>query len=258
MSMWAYKGVDPRGKQVSGVRDADSPKGLRALLRREGVVVTDVSEARAGKGGGTAATSAGGGKAVLRREVDLKGIFQTVKVPEVAGFTRQLATLLKAGIPLAESLGALVDQIDNPKLKSIVVEVRAKVNEGSSLADALAKHSRVFQGVFISMVRAGETAGNLDQVLMRLADFLEGQVRLKSKILGAMMYPILMACVSAVVMCILMVAVVPKITAIYADTDKVLPWNTQFLIWMSALIGDYWWLFLILLPFVVYGIRRWM
>src|SRR5262249_16309061 len=105
MPMWAYKGVDPRGKQVTAVRAADSPKGVGATMRREGILVTDVSEARAGK---TTTASTGSG---LRREVDLRGIFQTVKVPEVAGFTRQLATLLKAGIPLAESLGALVDQI---------------------------------------------------------------------------------------------------------------------------------------------------
>ena len=252
MAMWAYKGVDGRGKTVNGVRDADSPKGVRALLRREGILVTDVAEARAGK-----AATAGGGSG-LRREVDLKGLFQSIKVAEVAGFTRQLATLLKAGIPLAESLGALVDQIDNPKLKGIVTEVRAKVNEGSSLADALGKHGKVFAGVYISMVRAGETAGNLDQVLVRLADFLEAQVKLKSKILGAMMYPVLMACVSAGVMAILMVAVVPKITAIYADTDKALPWNTQFLIWLSALIGDYWYLFLIAIPIVFFSVRAWL
>jgi general secretion pathway protein F len=252
MPMWAYKGVDPRGKSVNGVRDADSPKALRALLRRDGVLVTDVAEARGGK-----AANASGATG-LRREVDLRGLFQSVKTPEVAGYTRQLATLLKAGIPLAESLGAIVDQIDNPKLKSIVVEVRLKVNEGSALADALGKHERVFPGVYVSMVRGGETAGNLDQVLVRLADFLEAQVKLRSKVVGAMIYPILMACVSAGVMAILMVAVVPKITAIYADTDKVLPWNTQMLIWVSTIIGQYWFLIALSIPFAAIGFRAWV
>ena len=252
MAMWAYKGVDPRGKAVNGIRDADSPKMLRALLRRDGVLVTDVAEARAGK-----AASANGASG-LRREVDLKAIFQTVKTAEVAGFTRQLATLLKAGIPLAESLGAIVDQIDNPKLKSIVVEVRLKVNEGSALADALGKHDKVFPGVYVSMVRGGETAGNLDQVLVRLADFLEAQVKLRSKVVGAMIYPILMACVSAAVMAILMVAVVPKITAIYADTEKVLPWNTQMLIWVSTIIGEYWFLIALSIPLAALGFRAWV
>jgi len=252
MPMWAYKGVDPRGKQVNGVRDADSPKMLRSLLRRDGVLVTDVAEARAGK------AARANGASGLRREVDLKAIFQTVKTAEVAGFTRQLATLLKAGIPLAESLGAIVDQIDNPKLKSIVVEVRLKVNEGSALADALGKHDKVFPGVYVSMVRGGETAGNLDQVLVRLADFLEAQVKLRSKVVGAMIYPILMACVSAAVMAILMVAVVPKITAIYADTEKVLPWNTQMLIWVSTIIGEYWFLIALSIPFAALGFRAWV
>jgi general secretion pathway protein F len=261
MAMYAYKGVDPRGKSVNGVRDADSPKGLRAL-RRDGILVTDVSEARgargaSGGGGGKSGASSPGTKG-LRREVDLRGLFQKVKVPEVAGFTRQLATLLRAGIPLAESLGAIVDQVDNPKLKSIVVEVRSMVNEGSSLADALGKHGKVFEGVYVSMVRAGEAAGNLDQVLVRLADFLEAQVKLKAKVVGAMIYPILMACVSAGVMGILMVAVVPKITAIYQDTDKALPWNTQALIWLSALIGDFWYLFLIAVPLSIWAFRAWV
>jgi general secretion pathway protein F len=251
MPLWSYKGVDARGKAVTGTRDADSPKMLRAALRRDGVIVTDVGEARAGKG----ATAGGQG---LRREVDLKGLFESVRTPEVAGFTRQLATLLKAGIPLAEALGALVDQIDNAKLRTIVGDVRLKVNEGSSLADALAKHGRIFQAVYVSMVRAGEAAGNLDQVLVRLADFLEAQVKLRSKIIGAMIYPILMACVSAAVMAILMVAVVPKITSIYADTDKTLPWNTQILIFISGLVGDYWYLGLLGVPLLAAGFRAWV
>jgi general secretion pathway protein F len=252
MPLWAYKGVDGRGKPVSGARDADSPKMLRALLRRDGVIVTDVTEARAGKTPGAA-----GGKG-LSRDVDLKGLLQTVRTPEVAGFTRQLATLLRAGIPLAEALGALVDQIDNQRLRTIVGEVRLRVNEGSSFADALAKHGKIFQGVYVSMVRAGEAAGNLDQVLVRLADFLEAQVKLRSKITGAMIYPILMALVSVAVMTILMVAVVPKITAIYADTDKVLPWNTQFLIFVSTFVGNYWYLGLLGVPLAFAAFRAWV
>src|SRR6266568_5023875 len=129
MALWAYKGIGGDGKAVTGAREADSPKMLRAMLRRDGILVTDVSEARGGK------SAAAHGKG-LRREVDLGGIFGGIKKGDVATFTRQLATLLKAGIPLAECLGALFDQIDNAKLKTVVGEVRSKVNEGSSLADA--------------------------------------------------------------------------------------------------------------------------
>jgi general secretion pathway protein F len=221
MALWSYKGVDARGKAVSVTRGADSPKGLRSALRATGIVVTDVAEARGGKA--PVASSAGG----LRREVNLGASLRKIKRAEVAAFTRQMATLLRAGIPLAEALGALNDQLDNPKLQTIIGEVRTRVNEGTSFADALAKHPQVFEGVYVSMVRGGETAGNLDAVLMRLAEFTEAEVALRSKVIGAMVYPIIMAVVAAIVMTILMVLVVPKITSMYQDTDRVLPWNTQ-------------------------------
>src|SRR5450432_669898 len=121
MPVWAYKGIDSRGKSVSGAKDADSPKTLRAAMRRDGVIVTDVVEARAGK---SAKNAHGTG---LKTQVDLGGLFGGVKKPEVAAFTRQMSTLLKAGIPLSEALGALFDQIENPRLKSVVGEVRSKV-----------------------------------------------------------------------------------------------------------------------------------
>lgn len=252
MAMWAYKGVDSRGKPVQGVKDADTPKVLRAALRRDGVIVTDVAEARAGKGV-TAGLSQGKG---LRREIDLGAIFGGVKKTEIAAFTRQLATLIKAGIPLAEALGALFDQFDNPRLKQIVGEVRVKVNEGSSLADALSKH-KVFETVFVSMVKAGETAGNLDQVLVRLADFMEASIKQRSKVIGAMIYPALMAVISIIVMGVLMIAVVPKITTIYEDTDKVLPWNTQLLIFVSSMLGSNWLFILFGVIAVAVGFRYW-
>jgi general secretion pathway protein F len=254
MPMWAYKGLDARGKPTTGVRDADTPKVLRALLRRDGVIVTDVAEAKAGK---SATSSVSEGKG-LRRDVDLGAIFGSVKRTEVAGFTRQLATLLKAGIPLAESLGALFEQIENPRFKSIIGEIRSKVNEGTSLADSLSKHPKLFEGVFVSMVRAGETAGNLDQVLVRLADFMESSIKQRSKVIGAMIYPALMAVVSSVVMAILMIAVVPKITEMYKDTDKTLPWNTVLLIAMSEFIGGNWLFALFAIVAMVFFFRAWL
>jgi general secretion pathway protein F len=252
MPMWAYKGLDARGKPVQGVKDADTPKTLRAALKRDGVIVTDVAEAKAGK---TAAAGLAKGKG-LSREIDLGGLFGGVKKPEIAAFTRQLATLLKAGIPLAESLGALFEQIENPRLKSIVGEVRVKVNEGSSLADALGKH-KAFESVFVSMVKAGETAGNLDQVLVRLADFMEASIKQRSKVVGAMIYPALMAVISIFVMAVLMIAVVPKITTIYEDTDKVLPWNTQLLIWVSSQLASNWLFIVAGVIALVVGFRYW-
>ncbi len=248
MAVWAYKGIDARGKSVSGTRDADSPKGLRANLRREGIVVTDVAES---KGGKTAVAGAAKG------DVNLNHLFERVKKNEIAAFTRQLATLIKAGIPLAEALGALFDQIENNKLKNIIGDVRTRVNEGSSLADALSKHGKVFDELFISMVRAGEAAGNLDAVLVRLSEFLEDAVKLRSKVSGAMVYPVVMVIVSTIIMSVLMVVVVPQITQLFADAEHDLPWNTQLLIFTSHMIGAYWFIWIFLIPGMIYGAFRW-
>jgi general secretion pathway protein F len=252
MPVYAYKGLDGRGKTVSGVRDADSPRTLRAVMRREGVFVTNLAESSA-KGGGAAAVAGKG----LSREVNFKGFFDRVKPQDVAIFTRQLATLLKAGIPLAESLGALVEQASSDKLRRILAEVRTKVNEGSALADALALHPKVFADLYVNMVRAGEAAGNLDAILVRLADFSEGQVKLKNKVQSAMLYPAVTGVAAIGIISLLMIVVVPKITEIFRDMGKALPWNTQLLIFISNIAADYWWLMLILTGGGIYGFRRW-
>ena len=177
---------------------------------------------------------------------------------QVAVLTRQLGTLLKAGVPLAESLAALVDQVERPGLKRVLADVKTQVNEGSSLGDAMARHPKVFEDLYVNMVRAGEASGNLDAVLFRLADFLEAQNKLRGKIISALFYPIVMTVVGAGIMTILMVSVVPKVTAIFADTGKALPWNTQLLIAVSDTVSS--WKGLVLLAIVIGGVmlfRRW-
>jgi general secretion pathway protein F len=251
MPMYAYKGIGPGGKAVNGVRDADSPKALRQLMRKDGVVLTSFDISKGGKKVQSA------GKGALGRDVNFGELLGRVRKSEVAAFTRQLATLLRAGIPLAEGMAALFEQVENPKLQSIVGEVRTAVNEGSSLADALAKHPAVFDDLFVSMVRAGEIAGNLDEVLGRLAEFMESSARLRSKVQGAMIYPFLMIIVGVVIMGILMVAVVPKITLIFEQQDMALPWNTELLIVLSDLVIGYWWLLGILTGAGAYAFRRW-
>lgn len=235
MPMYAFKGVSPSGKSVSGVRDAESPKVLRQNLRKDGVLVMSFELSKGGK----AAKEQNSKKGGLSRDVDLGGLIGGVSKAEIAAFTRQMATLLKSGIPLAESLGALVEQIANMRLKTPVSEVRTNVNEGMSLADALAKHPKLFDELFVSMVRAGEVAGNLDEVLSRLADFLEASGKLKSKIQGAMVYPLVMLVVGAGIMGVLMVKVIPEITSMFTQQGKTLPWNTRLLIWSSSFIGNY-------------------
>jgi len=233
MPMYAFKGVSPSGKSVSGVKDADSPKTLRQILRKDGVLVTSFELSKGGKQAKEANAKKGG----LSRDVDLGGLIGGVKKGEIAAFTRQMATLLKSGIPLAEALGALVEQVSNLRFKTPLSEVRTNVNEGMSFADALAKHPKLFDELFVSMVRAGEVAGNLDEVLTRLADFLEASQKLKSKVQGAMIYPLVMVIVGAGIMAVLMIKVIPEITQMFTQQGKTLPWNTRLLIWSSSFLG---------------------
>ena len=236
MASFAYKGVDGRGKDVSGTREAESARALRAALRQERIFATEVREARqeAKRGDG------------LSREVDFKAYFDRVRPQDIAVLTRQLATLLRAGIPLAECLSALAEQATSEKLTRALADVRTRVNEGTSLGDALELHPKFFGELYVNMVRAGETAGNLEQVLSRLADFMDGQVRLRSKVSSALMYPLVMAFVGVGITTMLMVVVVPKITMIFADMGKSLPWNTELLIFVSNLTGNYWWLLMMI------------
>jgi general secretion pathway protein F len=257
MPMFAYKGIGANGKAAAGVRDADSPKALRQLLRKDGIVVTDVTLSKSGAGGKAAAAAANKKGGALSRSVDLGGILGGVRRAEVANFTRQLATLLKSGIPLAEALGALFEQIENVRFKVPIGEVKTAVNEGSSLADALGKHKKIFDELYVSMVRAGEVAGNLDEVLGRLADFIESSQKLKAKVQGAMVYPIIMMVIGVAIMTILMVAVIPELTKMFAQRGKTLPLNTRFLIWSSHTVGHYF-VFLILGAIALgYGFFRW-
>jgi general secretion pathway protein F len=260
MPVYTWKGLSSAGKAVGGTRDADSPKGLRLLLRKEGVFITEHREMLGGTGKAPAKSGSAGGEAVpfYKRQIDLGAMFQRVSPREVSVFTRQLATLLHAGIPLAEALGALSEQSDNKKFEVILTEVRQNVNEGSSLADTLAKHPRVFPELFTNMVRSGEAAGNLDSVLARLAEFLDAQYALRSKVSGALTYPIIMMVIGTLIMGLLMVVVVPKITAIFEDMQQTVPWNTQLLIFVSSTAANYWWLMLLVAGGVYWGYRRWV
>jgi general secretion pathway protein F len=257
--VYTWKGLNAAGKAVTGTKDADGPKGLRQNLRRDGIFVTEHREMLGGAGRAAPKVGAAGGGSVsaLKRDIDFRGLVERVRPQEVAVFTRQLATLLKAGIPLAEALGALAEQLDNRKFEVIATEIRQNVNEGSSLADAMSKHDSVFPELYTNMVRSGEAAGNLDAVLARLADFLDAQHALRAKVSGALTYPIIMMVLGTIVMGILMVVVVPKITSVFEDLGKSLPWNTEVLIFVADVAGSYWWALILLMIAGYFGYRRW-
>lgn len=259
MPVYSWKGLNGAGKTVTGTRDADGPKALRQLLRKDGIFITEHREVLAGGQRAAARSNAAPGEKVpfFKREIDFKGMVERVRPQEVAVFTRQLATLLKAGIPLAEALGALAEQGDNKKLQMVLAEVRQKVNEGSALADTLNAHPAIFPELYTNMVRSGEAAGNLDAVLARLADFLDAQHTLRSKVSGALTYPIIMVVLGTIIMGVLMVVVVPKITSIFTDMGKTLPWNTELLIFTADVMGSYWWALIVVAGLVYAWYRRW-
>ncbi len=246
MAVYAFKGVDAQtGKAVKGYRDADSAKALRGLLRREGVLLTSASVDSKQKSKGSS-------------DVDLLAYFKRPTSGDVAVMTRQLATLVRAGIPLVESISALVDQTEKESMAKVLTAIREDLKEGTAFAKALDKHKKVFPPLYVNMVAAGEASGTLEAVLERLADFMEDQARLKGKITSAMAYPVLMTIIAACLVGVLMVAVVPKVTSIFENLGQELPWYTVLLITVSDLLADFWWLLLMVLGGMFYGFKRWV
>jgi len=244
MGVYAYKGIDARGKSVKGVRDADSAKGLRTMLKRDGVLATEILEQS------EAARKAS-------RDIDFRRMFRRVSPMDVAMATRQLSVLIRSGVPLVEALSALIEQLDQPELKNAFTDTRNQVNEGSTLADALKAHPKIFLSLYVNMVAAGEASGTLEEVLGRLAEFLDEQTRLQSKVRGALAYPVVMAVVVVAILFLMMSVVVPKVTAIFENFNQTLPWYTSLLIWVSNIFSNYWWLLAALMVGGIYWFRRW-
>ena len=244
MPVFEYKALDQSGRSIEGLKEADSPKTLRAVLRRDGVFLTEVLGQR------EAAEAA-------RREVSVRRLRRRISSEDIAITTRQLAVLVGAGVPLVEALGALIDQVDHERMKRVVSDVRQRVNEGASLADAMAGHPKAFSTLYVNMIRAGESSGALEVVLVRLADFTEGQARLRSKVLGTLTYPAAMVLIGAVIMAILFSVVIPKVVKIFDDTKIVLPWTTRGLIAFTSFVHDFWWALALVTGGAVWGLLRW-
>lgn len=228
MPVFEYKGLTTDGRDTHGFIDAENSQGAKLKLRKSGVFPTEVSEesARRAEEGSTASFR------ILRR----------VKKQEVTVFTRQLATLLTAGLPLMEALSATIDHVDDPVLKRTITKIREDVREGESFAGAMKAHPKVFSDLYTNMIQAGEASGALDVVLARLADFQEGQVRLRNKIWATMTYPVMMLFIGTAVLGFLFSYVIPQVTKVFEDIGQALPLPTIILIAMSNFFRSYWWL----------------
>jgi general secretion pathway protein F len=245
MAVFEYRGIlVGTGKPTKGVRDAENAKALRALLRKDGVLLTSATEEQAAK-------------AKQKRDLKLFAFLDRPSVSEIAVMTRQLATLLRAGIPLFESLNALIEQVEKESLTRALTNIREQVREGTSFAKALESHPTIFPPLYVNMVRAGEASGTLESVLERLTSFMEGQAKLRGKVTAALAYPALMAIIGITLISVLMVAVVPNLITTFQSMDQALPWYTELLIFTSGFMGSYWWLLGGGLALGIWVFRRW-
>jgi general secretion pathway protein F len=250
MPVYAYKGLNEKGRNVGGIVDADTPKNARLKLRRLGVFPTELNETRDRTAGGAAASRLGG------FNLNLAGLFErTITPQDLALLTRQLSTLVGAGLPLVDCLGALVEQVDSPRQKKILSQVRELVVEGGTLADAMKQHPAVFNDLYVNMVRAGEASGALDIVLIRLAEYTERAAALRGKVRSALTYPVFMGMASMGILFFLLSYVVPKVTRIFEERNAKLPTLTVVLLAISGFLSSYWWVILAVIVLAVILVR---
>lgn len=228
MPLFDYVGTDTIGKSARGSVEADSAKSARQRLKKNGVILISLTEQKLSSKKSEVVRSVFGRKSVPGQEMSL--------------MTRQLASLVKANIPLVEAITAVMEQSEHPVLKTVLADIRQRVNEGSSLSKALAAHPHIFTAIFINMIDAGEASGTLPLVLVRLADFMESQQRLRGKILSAMTYPLLMVLIGGGLMLGLFTFVIPRIAKIFESLNKALPWYTELILSISNFLVSYWWL----------------
>jgi general secretion pathway protein F len=241
MPIFRYKGYRQDGKESSGSITADTLRDARERLKNDGILPTGIEE--------ETAQTARSGFSSLRRRVGL---------PELALVTRRLATLLGASMPLFEAVTTLMEQERPGEMRSVLSRVKERLAEGKGLAVALAEETPLFSESYISMVAAGEASGALDTILERLADFLEEQEAIRSKVATALAYPLLMAVVGGGVMLFLLAFVIPKITTVFADNKAALPLITIVLLKVSNMLRQGWWLLLLAVAGVLLTYRRLM
>jgi len=242
MGAFEYTALEPSGKERKGILEGDTPRHIRQLLREQQLLPVTVAE-------------------VAQKEAKRQRSFSLIRrvsAADLALFTRQLATLVRAGLPLEESLLAVSQQTEKPRVQSIVLGVRARVMEGHTLADGFAEFPRVFPEIYRATVAAGEQAGHLDNVLERLADYTENRDQLRQKVMAALLYPIVLTVLCFGIVSALLVYVVPQVVAVFESSKAKLPLMTQLLIATSGFLRSYGIYLLIGLVLAVVLFRRWL
>ncbi len=244
-AVYAYKVRDKTGEILTGEIEGTSTAVVAKALRERGLVPLQVEEKQT---------------SVLQTQIKLPGFGNRIKGKEVVIFSRQFATMVNAGLSLIRALTVLEEQTESAALREVLGKVRTDVERGTSLSAAMDRHPKAFSDIYVSMIRAGEIGGVLDETLLRLADILEAQLSLRSKIRSAMAYPAVVGFLIVSVTTAMIAFVVPVFKDLYSELGggASLPFPTQLLITLSDVITGYWWLLILLGGFGIWGIRRWV
>ncbi len=244
MPVYSFEAISATGDTRKGVIDADSAKAARAQLRAQALVPLKVEQVSAQSGAAHKATGAGAG---MRRRV--------FGATALTIWTRQLAGLVSSGLPLERALTSLSDEAEKAPERELVATLRAEVNGGAPFAKALSQHPREFSSIYVAVIGAGEQSGHLGLVLDRLADDLEEQQALKSKLIGAALYPAIVSLVAIVIVLFLVTYVVPQVANVFAGSKRALPILTVLMIGLSDFVRSYGWLMLVAIAMGVFAMR---
>jgi type IV pilus assembly protein PilC len=236
MPTFEWKGTARNGQTQTGVLVADSKDAVINVMRRQQIVVTAVKE----KGKEIALPKFGGG----------------VPSQSIAIFTRQFSVMIDAGLPLVQCLEILGSQQDHKVFKRTLIQIRQDVESGSNLADAMRKHPKVFNDLYTNMVAAGEAGGILDTILQRLATYIEKSVKLNGQVKSAMIYPVAVISIAAIVVAVILWKVIPVFAALFESLGAELPLPTRVVIALSNFIADYWWLIIMSITAFIYSIKK--
>ncbi len=244
MPAYSYSAVDSLGKSLTGLLEADTAKAARTALRAKGWIPLEVAPAQSADN----RTGSGWNTAVWRKRV--------FNATALAVWTRQLAGLVRSGLPLERALGALADEAEHPEQQRLMANLRAEVNAGSGFARALGQHPREFNGSFTAVVAAGEQSGELGTVLERLADDLEERENLRNKLISASLYPLIVTAFATVIVVFLMTYVVPQVANVFTGSKRALPGITVFMLALSGLLRSWGWLLVLALAAGLFGLAQ--
>jgi len=241
MPRYKYQAMTKAGSVVSGLAEADSTNELIARLKGSGYFPTEVSLDKVEE---------------KKQRISFLSFLHKVKASEVEFFSYQLATMVNSGIRLIRALSVATEQITNMMFRDAVDQVRYDVEHGSTFHDALAKHRNIFSDLYVNIVSAGEAGGVLGLVLSRLAEFSEKQRKLKSAVISAMFYPIILVCLGTIIGLVLTLFVLPRLSGMFAEMGAALPMPTRILMAFTGVIKQYWWIILGFIIIVVVAVRR--